>query len=75
MDRPVHAPLEDAERLARLRLYRTRNVGPVTFRRLLKAFENGRSALDALPDMARRGGLRDLKTYPEARAAEEFEAI
>ena len=31
--------------------------------------------MDALPDMARRGGLRDLKTYLEARAIEELDAI
>ena len=38
-------------------------------------FENAQNALDALPDMARRGGLRDLKTYLEARAIEKLDAI
>ena len=38
-------------------------------------FENAQNALDALPDMARRGGLRDLKIYLEARAIEELDAI
>ena len=37
-------------------------------------FENAQNALDALPDMARRGGLRDLKIYLEARAIEELDA-
>lgn len=75
MDSSLHTPLQEAEKLARLRLYRTRNVGPVTFRRLLNTFESARAALDALPDMARRGGLRNLTTYPEAHAVEEFSAI
>ena len=38
-------------------------------------FENAQNALDTLPDLARRGGLRDLKTYLEARAIEELDAI
>ncbi|WP_315833352.1 DNA-processing protein DprA [Bradyrhizobium prioriisuperbiae] len=48
--------LTNAERLDRLRLIRSENVGPRTFRSLLRHFGSARAALEALPDMARRGG-------------------
>ena len=48
--------LPDAERFARLRLARTTQVGPVTFRQLLERFGSAARALDALPDLVRRGG-------------------
>ena len=50
--------LTDAQRLDWLRLIRSENVGPRTFRTLLNHFGGARSALDALPDMARRGGAQ-----------------
>jgi len=48
--------LTDAERLDRLRLIRSDNVGPRTFRSLLQHFGDARTALERLPDLARRGG-------------------
>ena len=39
-----------------LRLARTENVGPVTFDQLITRFGDARAVLDALPDLARRGG-------------------
>jgi DNA processing protein len=48
--------LTDAQRLDWLRLIRSENVGPRTFRTLLNHFGGARAALEALPDMARRGG-------------------
>jgi DNA processing protein len=50
------AALTDAERLSRLRLIRSDNVGPRTFNSLLHHFGNARAALERLPDLARRGG-------------------
>lgn len=50
--------LDDAQRLACLRLIRSDNVGPVTFRELINHFGGATSALEALPDLARRGGSR-----------------
>ena len=40
----------------RLRLLRTPGIGPVTFRQLLRRFGTPAAALDAVPDLARRGG-------------------
>ncbi len=48
--------LTDAERIDRLRLIRSDNVGPRTFRSLINHFGSARAALQRLPDMARRGG-------------------
>lgn len=48
--------LTDAERLDRLRLIRSDNVGPRTFRSLLDHFGSARAALERLPELARRGG-------------------
>ncbi len=47
--------LTDRQRLAWLRLIRTDNVGPQTFRDLINRFGSAEAAIDALPDLARRG--------------------
>lgn len=51
-------PAPESERLARLCLIRSENVGPVTFRQLLAHFKSAEEALRALPELARRGGRR-----------------
>lgn len=48
--------LTDEQRLDWLRLIRSENVGPRTFRALLNQYGGARAALNALPDLARRGG-------------------
>lgn len=54
-----HKPALDAEeRIDRLRLARSENVGPVTFLGLLRHFGSARDAIKGLPDLARRGGRR-----------------
>jgi DNA processing protein len=50
------AELSDPERLACLRLIRSENVGPVTFRELINHFGGAQKALEALPELSRRGG-------------------
>ncbi|MCY6380487.1 DNA-processing protein DprA [Hoeflea prorocentri] len=50
------AALDDNERLAWLRLIRSENVGPVTFRKLIARFGSAQAALDAIPDLSRQGG-------------------
>lgn len=67
--------LPDAERLDRLRLIRSENVGPVTFRRLLDRFGTASAALRALPDLARHGGRRSVHVCSVAEAEAELEAI
>jgi DNA processing protein len=48
--------LSEGERFARLRLARADRVGPVSFRQLLERFGSAVRALDALPDLVRKGG-------------------
>jgi DNA processing protein len=48
--------LTDRQKLAWLRLIRSEYVGPATFRDLLNHCGSAEAALDALPELARRGG-------------------
>jgi len=48
--------LSDEQRIDWLRLIRSQNVGPRTFRALINHFGGARAALEALPSLARRGG-------------------
>ena len=50
--------LDDAERMARLRLARSAFVGPATFRDLLQNMPDAVAALAALPELARRGNIK-----------------
>jgi DNA processing protein len=51
---PAH--LSDEQRIDWLRLIRSDRVGPHTFRSLINHFGSARTALERLPDLARRGG-------------------
>ena len=52
------ARLSDDQLIDWLRLIRSENVGPRTFRALVDNFGSARAALEALPDLARRGGAQ-----------------
>lgn len=58
MDTQPHNTLRltDDQRVDWLRLIRSDNVGPRTFRSLVNHFGSARAALERLPDLARRGG-------------------
>lgn len=68
------APLDDPERLACLRLIRSDNVGPVAFRQLINHFGGAQTALEALPDLVRRGGSRRVRVCAADKAEAELEA-
>lgn len=61
--------LSQDEAFARIRLLRSPNVGPITYAHLLQRFGNARAAVEALPDLVRRGG----RSYSPV-AAERVEA-
>jgi len=62
-------PLSESEKRCRLRLARTQNIGPVTFRALINQFGNGTDALAALPELAAKGGRsRALKIFPKSQS-------
>jgi DNA processing protein len=56
MDIKTTTHLTDAQRIDWLRLIRSDNVGPRTFRSLVNHFGSAKLALERLPDLARRGG-------------------
>ncbi len=56
-----------------LRLIRSENVGPRTFRTLVNYYGGARGALKALPDLARRGGAtRPVRVCSRDEAEREF---
>lgn len=63
--------LTDDQRVAWLRLIRTDTVGPATFRSLLNRFGSAQAALDALPDLIRRGGARFVSIPTRDEAEDE----
>lgn len=73
---PTHVSHPDpvADPVAALRLARSRNVGPRSFTQLVRRFGSPRAALEALPDLAARGGDRDYAVFPEDGARAELEA-
>lgn len=70
-EKPV---MDQAEAFARIRLLRSPNIGPVSFRQLLRRFGNARAALDALPDLAARG-KRAYRAAPQSRIEDEIAAV
>ena len=69
------AELDDRGRLACLRLIRSENVGPVTFRELINHFGGAQEALDAVPELSRRAGRgRPLALCPSGTAEKELAA-
>jgi DNA processing protein len=67
--------LSDEQRIDWLRLIRSDNVGPRTFRSLINHFGSARTALDRLPDLALRGGAsRRPRICSEADARAEIAA-
>jgi DNA processing protein len=66
--------LTDEQRLDWLRLIRSEKVGPRTFRALINQYGGAAGALEALPDLARRGGRLMLKVCSRAEAEKEMAA-
>ena len=59
----------------RLRLIRSPTIGPVSYRHLLARFGSAKAALDALPDLARRGGGGAPRIIPASDAEREIARI
>lgn len=67
--------LTDKQRIAWLRLIRSDNVGPVTFRDLINHFGTAETALAMLPELSARGGSsRAIRIASEQEALAELEA-
>ncbi|MCB2077326.1 MAG: DNA-processing protein DprA [Novosphingobium sp.] len=66
--------LSQGEAFARIRLLRSPNIGPVSYGQLLRRFGDAQNAIEALPDLASRGG-RSYRAAPEDRIAGEIDAV
>lgn len=67
--------LTERQKIAWLRLIRSDNVGPATFRDLINHFGTAEAALDALPELSRRGGSsRSFRVATVNDAERELEA-
>ncbi len=64
------AALSNDQRIAALRLIRTDNVGPATFRQLVNRFGSAEAALDALPELSARAG-KPVRVTSRAAAEDE----
>lgn len=64
--------LTDRQRLDWLRLARSENVGPRTFRELINIYGSASAALEAVPELSRRGGGRSIRIASLAEAEREM---
>jgi DNA processing protein len=71
---PPAIRLTDRQRVAWLRLIRSDNVGPATFRALVNQFGGADAALAALPVLSRRGGGAAIRICSEGEAEAELAA-
>jgi len=72
---PKGVVLTERQRIAWLRLIRSDNIGPATFRDLINHFGSAEAALAALPELSARGGAtRAIRIASEAEAHRELEA-
>ncbi|WP_245440833.1 DNA-processing protein DprA [Mesorhizobium sanjuanii] len=62
--------LSDRQRLSWLRLIRTPNVGPATFRDLINRFGSAEAALEILPELMISGGASRIARIPSVAEAE-----
>jgi DNA processing protein len=71
LNKQADAPrLSDRQRLNWLRLIRTPNVGPATFRDLINRFGSAEAALEILPELALAGGAGRTVRIPSVGEAE-----
>jgi DNA processing protein len=67
--------LTDAQRIAWLQLIRSDSIGPATFRALINHYGSAQAALDALPELSRRGGaMRPARIATRSQAEDEIAA-
>lgn len=66
--------LSQDEAFARIRLLRSPNVGPVSYRQLLARFGTATAAIEALPDLARKSG-GGYQVASEDRVMREVQSV
>ena len=64
-----------ADRIARLRLIRSEQIGAVTYHQLIARFGSAQAALQAIPDLAARGGGRSPRLATAELAERELNTV
>lgn len=67
--------MTQSETFDRLRLIRSTNIGPVSYVQLLRRFGSAAAALDAFPELAKRGGSRAPRIADHAAVEQEIAAV
>ncbi|NNU15491.1 DNA-protecting protein DprA [Parvularcula sp. ZS-1/3] len=70
----MRALISDEEKLARLRLIRSRGIGPLTYGQLLARSGSALSAIELLPELAEKAGRRRIELMGAGPAAREMDA-
>lgn len=71
---PKHPPTTEDDKIARLRLLRSRRVGIATYHRLIAEHGTAQAALEALPDIAKANGVQKYSVCPLPLALGELES-
>ena len=66
--------MNKSEQIARLRLIRTRNIGPMTYSLLMRRYGSAEAAIAAIPTLAQRGGSK-ISLASIASVTAELESI
>ncbi len=64
---------KDEEKIYWLQLYRSENIGPATFKDLIRYYKTPKDALQAIPEIAAKGGRKNIKICPYEVALKEYE--
>jgi DNA processing protein len=71
LSQPVYSFfMNKSEQIARLRLIRTRNIGPMTYGLLMRRYGSASAALAEIPELAQRGGRKLVITSLASAEAE-----
>ncbi|HEX8574240.1 MAG TPA: DNA-processing protein DprA [Allosphingosinicella sp.] len=68
-------PEPGSDQIARLRLIRSENIGPITYFQLIARFGSAAAALEAIPDLAARGGGRAPRLASRSSIELEMERV
>ena len=63
------------DQIARLRLIRSDNIGPITYLQLIARFGSAAAAIDAIPDLAARGGGKAPKLASPDQVRREMDRV
>jgi len=70
-DSKKQAAPNDHEKISWLRLIRTENVGPITFYKLVEHYGSAEEALNALPELSKKGGRKKALKAPDVSSVEK----